>query len=491
MARLTFVFLKLLLFLLIGISYVLGKSFRRHPLGARNRLTKPTKVNTESSSNSLEYEVYNYTQTLDHFNFKPESYMTFQNRYVIISKYWGGASKNAPIFVYTGEETDVIGDVEYLGFPHILAQRFGALLVYIEHRYYGTSMPFGSEDEAYSNSSTLGYFTSEQALADYAQIIVDLKKNMSAENCPVITIGASYGGMLASWFRMKYPHIAYGAYAASAPILYFWGLTPQTGYDGVVSSDFNSTSRSCHDTIRESWFEIDKVAAQSNGLSSLSQMFNTCMPLNSTQELKENLEEWYDTWAQYDSPADNYLQRFCNATDGAGATTYILNKIIAGFVAVQGNICIYLRDFSRNKTSGWDWQSCTEMVMPMGRGENDTMFQANPFDLDKYTNKCQQAFGVTPRPYWIPVEFGGYGIKTVLEKFASNIIFTNGLRDPYSSGGVLQNISDTVIAIYTEEGHHCLDINTPLDTDPDWLVAQRVSVIDTIQGWLSKYNVPS
>lgn len=55
-------------------------------------------------------------------------------------------------------------------------------------------MPFGSRDEAYRNSSTLGFFTSEQALADYAQIIVDVKKNMSAESCPIITIGASYGG---------------------------------------------------------------------------------------------------------------------------------------------------------------------------------------------------------------------------------------------------------------------------------------------------------
>ena len=46
--------------------------------------------------------------------------------------------------------------------------------------------------------------------------------------------------------------------------------------------------------------------------------------------------------------------------------------------------------------------------MPMGRGENDTIFQADPFDLDKYTEECQQVFGVTPRPYWAPIEFGGY-----------------------------------------------------------------------------------
>ncbi|KAL8237098.1 hypothetical protein R6Q59_018179 [Mikania micrantha] len=227
-------------------------------------------IKSENTKDPLEYEVYNYTQTLDHFNFKVESYTTFQQRYVVVRKYWGGPTSNSPIFLYTGEESDVIGDVEYLGFPWTLASHFNALLVYVEHRYYGTSMPFGSKEEAYRNSSTIGFFSSEQALADYAQIILDVKKNMSADNCPVIAIGASYGGMLASWFRLKYPHVAYGAYASSAPILYFLGLTPETGYDSVVSKDYNVTSASCYNTIRESWFEIDRVAAQSD------RSFETC-----------------------------------------------------------------------------------------------------------------------------------------------------------------------------------------------------------------------
>lgn len=53
----------------------------------------------------------------------------------------------------------------------------------------------------------------------------------------------------------------------------------------------------------------------------------------------------------------------------------------------------------------------------MGQGENDTMFQANPFDLDEYTKECQQVFGVTPRPYWAPIEFGGYVCELSLHSF--------------------------------------------------------------------------
>ncbi|KAJ9559289.1 hypothetical protein OSB04_013903 [Centaurea solstitialis] len=512
-----FSILKVSLLVLIALTYVSGKSFRTTKLGARNIFLRTT-VDNESTTNSEEYEVYNYTQTLDHFNFKTESYTTFQQRYVVNSKYWGGPTNNSPIFLYAGAESDIMGDVQYGGFEHVLASRFNALLVYIEHRYYGTSMPFGSKDKAYKNADTLGYFSSEQALADYAQTILDVKKKMSAENCPVIVIGGSYGGMLASWFRLKYPHIAYGALASSAPILYFSGLTPENGYSSVVSKDFKSISTSCYKTIRESWFEIDRVALQPHGLAHLSRAFNTCLPLNTTHELKYSLELLYDVMAQYDNPTDNNIQTFCKATDGAGEKTYILDKILSGLATIYGDRCHDVFDPSISKDFGWDWQSCTEMVMPMGNGEDDTMFQADPFDLDKYSKKCEQAFGVTPRPYWAPIEFGGYDIKTVLEKFASNIIFSNGLRDPYSSGGVLQNISDTVVAVYTQEdrvvsgwqivskiatleltmvrviyilGHHCLDVEAPTATDPDWLVAQRDTEIKIIEGWLSKYTVPN
>nr|XP_043622626.1 lysosomal Pro-X carboxypeptidase-like [Erigeron canadensis] len=491
MAKFDVFLFKLSLVLFIEITSLFGKSFRTQKLDEFSRI-KTTKGSPVSNSNSLEYNVYNYTQTLDHFNFNPDSYMTFQQRYIVVNKYWGGPTNSSPIFVYTGERVDIIEDVKYGGFPSVLASRFNALLLYVEQRYYGTSMPFGSKEEAYKNATTLGYFTTEQTLADYAQLIINVKKNMSAEHCPVIFIGASLGGIHASWFRLKYPHIAYGAYASSTPILYFPGLgTPENGFSVIVSNNFNTTSNSCYNTIRESWFEIDRVSAQPDGLSSLSQMFNTCMPLNTSKDLKINLEARYNGWAGFDDPASNYLQLFCNATDEGEEKTYILNKIINGFVAIRGQRCINIVDFSPQYDSGWDWQSCTEMVIPTGRGENDTMFQADPFDLEDYTKECQQVFGITPRPYQISLEFGGYGIKTVLERFASNIIFSNGLRDPYSSGGVLQNISDSVLAINTLEGNHALDMNTPIATDPDWLIVQRDTVINVIQGWLSKYVIPN
>jgi len=49
------------------------------------------------------------------------------------------------------------------------------------------------------NASTLGYFNSAQAIADYAAIIIHIKKTLQAKDSPVIVIGGSYGG--SRWLR--------------------------------------------------------------------------------------------------------------------------------------------------------------------------------------------------------------------------------------------------------------------------------------------------
>ncbi|XP_052181871.1 uncharacterized protein LOC127794661 [Diospyros lotus] len=475
-----------LFFLLFSTSV----SSSPHKIPKLSPLLETILASTKPGSLSDDFKTFFYNQTLDHFNYRPESYAIFQQRYVINFKHWGGANTSSPILAYLGAEAPLDGDLTGVGFLTENAPRFNALQVYIEHRYYGKSIPFGTLEEALKNASLRGYFNSAQAIADYAELLLYLKKNLTAQHSPVIVVGGSYGGMLASWFRLKYPHIALGALASSAPILYFDHITPQNGYYSIVTKDFKEESESCYRAIRESWAEIDLVASQPDGLSILSHQFNTCAQLNKPSELKDYLDSVYSTAAQYNHPPNYPVTQICGGIDGAPKGSHLLSKIFAGLVAYKGKKPCYDTDqynYPTETNIGYGWQRCSEMVMPIGRGSNDTMFPPAPFDLGNFTKDCKTQYGVSPRPHWVTTYYGGHDIKTVLNKFASNIIFSNGLRDPYSSGGVLENISETVLAVYTVNGSHCLDIILEKQSDPEWLIQQRSTEVQIIEGWIAKY----
>ena len=72
-----------------------------------------------------------------------------------------------------------------------LAPKFGARIVFVEHRYEGKSLPNNISEDCLSYASTI------QALADYATIIED--KFNPGNVAPVVVFGGSYGGMLSAW----------------------------------------------------------------------------------------------------------------------------------------------------------------------------------------------------------------------------------------------------------------------------------------------------
>lgn len=54
----------------------------------------------------------------------------------------------------------------------------------------------------------------------------------------LICLWTSSKTVLAAWMRLKYPHIAVGALASSAPILQFEDIVPPETFYDIVSNDF-------------------------------------------------------------------------------------------------------------------------------------------------------------------------------------------------------------------------------------------------------------
>nr|ACF82763.1 unknown [Zea mays] len=299
--------------------------------------------------------------------------------------------------------------------------------------------------------------------------------------------------------RLKYPHIAIGALASSAPILQFEDIVPSTIFYDLVSDDFRRESLSCFLTIKDSWKELDDQANEQDGLLKLSKTFHLCQTLKTSGDLSDWLSSAYSYLAMVDYPLPseflmplpaNPIKEVCRNIDSQPKGTGTLERIYAGvnvYYNYTGTVdCFDLND-DPHGMGGWDWQACTEMVMPMSYSEQRSMYPPYKFDYASYAEDCIKSYGVRPRPKWITTEFGGHNITKVLENFGSNIIFFNGLLDPWSGGGVLKNISESVVAIVAPLGAHHIDLRPATPDDPDWLVALRESELEIISGWLWDY----
>lgn len=104
---------------------------------------QPEQLSLATQSNSKPYKEKFFTQILDHFNYNPQSYNTFQQRYLINHTFWGGAKNNSPIFVYTGNEGDIEWFAQNTGFMFENAPHFRALVIFIEV-YIIPNVPFYS-----------------------------------------------------------------------------------------------------------------------------------------------------------------------------------------------------------------------------------------------------------------------------------------------------------------------------------------------------------
>ncbi|KAK8447257.1 hypothetical protein SEVIR_8G036400v4 [Setaria viridis] len=449
----------------------------------------------------VQYETRHYTQRLDHFNSAPSSYATFQQRYLINGTFWRG--KTSPIFLYAGNEGDVELFTNNTGFMWEAAPRFGAMLVFIEHRYYGKSMPFGGKEAAYRDAATKGYLTVPQALADYASFVLSLKANLSAPAAPVLVLGGSYGGMLAAWMRIKYPHIVMGAVASSAPILSFYGLADPYAFYDRMTDDFKSESKHCYEVLRDSWAVLDSLLATKEGSALLKRTFNMCNG-SSVEDIPSLLESAvvYAAMTDYPTPSGFLtalpaypVREMCRAVDdpssGGNGTLARVRAAMDVYYNHTGAAACFRGeedDDPYGMYDGWNWQACTEMVLMTYGLSNDSILQPPwPFNFTDVIASCRNATGLPPRPFWIETEFGGYDIGNVLKRSASNIIFFNGLRDPWSTGGVLKSISDSIIALVEPKGAHHVDLRFSSEDDPDWLKQVRAKETRIIARWLKQY----
>uniref|UniRef100_A0A6B2L2S3 Lysosomal Pro-X carboxypeptidase n=1 Tax=Arcella intermedia TaxID=1963864 RepID=A0A6B2L2S3_9EUKA len=385
------------------------------------------------------------------------------------------------------------------------APSLGALLVFAEHRYFGRSLPFPSGPLQH-----LRYLSAEQALADYAALLFHLSGALFPPDTPVVAVGGSYGGMLAAWLRLKYPGAVDGAIAASAPVLSFFGETPEydpSGYYAVVTSD---ASPRCQEVMRSVWEMMESLSQTPQGLSTLSGAFQLCSPVESWGEVSSLLFPWISgassflAMGDYPYPSSYITNGGCLLPpwpmDAAcahleaipnGAKPEVVLQALREFAGTFYNCskdlsCFDIKGSVNNQTllDGllWDYLWCAEITQPFAQNGRTDMFWPLPFNLSESEAACAQSWGVALRPEWATVEFGG---RRALRQ-ASNILFTNGQLDPWKAGGVRESLAPSVEAIVIEKAAHHLDLMFSNPLDPPSVLQARAAQLAHIKQWIEE-----
>lgn len=112
-----------------------------------------------------------------------------------------------------------------------MAAKYGALLIQLEHRFFGYSYPKKTKAGLGDMSTeALALLDSRQALEDLANFIKTFNyNNITWTNPRWVVFGGSYPGSLCAWFRAKYPDLSIGGVCSSAP------LWPKVDFYGKVS----------------------------------------------------------------------------------------------------------------------------------------------------------------------------------------------------------------------------------------------------------------
>jgi lysosomal Pro-X carboxypeptidase len=140
---------------------------------------------------------------------------------------------------------------------------------------------------------------------------------------------------------------------------------------------------------------------------------------------------------------------------------------------------------------GWDVLACNQLAMPVASNATTSMFPPEEWNYTAYTEQCQKTYGLTPDYDWAFRTFGG---SNTTRDFAqmTNIIFSNGIYDPWRSGGVTTFVNLNTPIYIIKNGAHHLDLREPAPaeagTDVEWVREQETLMIER---WITAYNPSS
>ncbi|CAK9063217.1 Thymus-specific serine protease (Serine protease 16), partial [Durusdinium trenchii] len=478
-----------------------------------NNLAPPA-LNLSDASAIREY----CDQKLDHFDEKVKN--TWCQRFLVNATYH---KEGGPVFICIDGE-----DYPWLsgGRPYTvacnnmveLAPKFDAMMMALEHRYYG-----GAAFDGVQNFSTanLKWHSSRQALADLAQFHDHMTKSLG--KVPWVVFGGSYPGSLSAWARKLYPGKFAASVASSAPLL---AQANFVGYNDVVASALTAPSvggtPECLATYSKGHAEAAEMMKTPMGRRALEKMFNLCgyNPLDNS----DNIAYWagtdgiVSTVPQYNKATCEYT--YCNVKLFCGNLSMMSKSTASNIETLQlmsefqraesiargrkvpnctdASYKAYVESMTlEKKVPGtdpkagdqfgrlWTYQTCTEFGWYQTCEEGTNCPYTKGYNTIQWALElCQLLFDISPAQVLANIDatnryYGGSNFPD-----ATKVVFPNGEVDPWHWESNLVSPEPNVDTIFVKGASHCEWMHPEVPGMPMQLILAKEAIQRRIAAWL-------
>ncbi|EGD81876.1 thymus specific serine peptidase [Salpingoeca rosetta] len=451
-----------------------------------------------------------FTQWQDHFD--GTNVNTWQQAYYVNDTFWKGDA-NAPVFLCVGGEgppidgSVVVSSVHCNGAVEMLPET-GAIMFAVEHRYYGChNMSACPVTSFLKPKDALRFLSSRQALADlagfhaYATATYGLKPTNKW-----VSFGGSYPGMLAGWFRLKFPHLVHASVASSAPVQ---AIVDMVGYNDVVAEAYAVSnnnvggSPACRKAIADGHAMIGQMFSSDSGRTRLANLFGHNAKW---YENKLNQASFAGFGVAYfpaqgndpacTDPACN-IGRIC-----AVMTNTSLGDEVSRLAAIRNMQDEWLsqpfetvnRKHSLMHAAGndaelpdfWSWQVCTEFGFFQTCEVGSKCFFTQGYDtLQSQMEFCSAVFGIPATKVRQNIADSNlyYGGRN---SGGSCLIYPNGEVDPWHAQSILNSTNPNVKTLWVPGASHHAWTHPSLPTDQPSVVAARKAIRDYVTSTLNQ-----
>ena len=381
-----------------------------------------------------------------------------------------------PILLVVGGEHPLDGSVA--GFVMDAAAELSAMVVVVEHRFFGTSIP-----EGWNATNGLSLLTMEQAVADLAVFRDKFQRMVLApqgqsENV-WITVGCGYAGALATWARTKHPHHFAGAWASSPP------LAAAVEFPSHDMHDRQTVGEHCAARIRTL---TDIVQIELNNMGAEGEVRLKAL-LQAPEEVDNRdvmliVHDSISLAIQY-----GFKSRLCSTLGAAHD-----DEIVADFANLTATLwgrsygkschfdsaCLSSVQKGLSSARAWHWILCTQLGLfaTTPRSEEDLGIRHKGLDAPFFMRRCVAAFGKGTRadPHGPRKTFKGSGSKRLLIVTARD--------DPWKLAGHAPHIlPDEIIEVDCHECGHCFDMLPPAAADEEQVREARAKIVRHLRAW--------